>query len=142
MSPSPEGIHTRPSGDLATGSVSGWRLVRAAAVFSCLKGGLILGTLPRRVVLRPTDTMNQSMTECYRQWLREQLQTRLNTPADTHQAEVLYLPLRELEQITIEELYFHLMRCGIRAPQRTTASILAISRETVRTALRSLRALC
>lgn len=71
----------------------------------------------------------QDIRNNYRQWLRAQLCESLRTQ---HEADVLSFFMDDIRQITIEEVYFHLLRSGIRAPRRTTASILGISRESVR----------
>ena len=72
----------------------------------------------------------------YRAWLRETLQQTLGN--NTENTDFISLPVKNLMQISIEEVYLYLMRKQWPSPQKTTAEILEISRNWVSHAIKKL----
>ena len=67
--------------------------------------------------------------EQFRLWVREVLKNVLGDDPDAPHR--FSFPVKRLLQIAIEEIYFHLMRNNVRAPQKTAADILEIDPKTV-----------
>ena len=69
------------------------------------------------------------LENAFRLWIRSMLDMYISNDAD--KANHLYLPLRRLAVIAIEEVYFYLDRHNLPAPRKTTANILKIDPKTV-----------
>lgn len=69
------------------------------------------------------------LENAFRLWIRSMLDLYVGNDAD--KANHLYLPLRRLAVIAIEEVYFYLDRHNLPAPRKTTANILKIDPKTV-----------
>ena len=64
-----------------------------------------------------------------REWLRSVMDVTLgNNPDATH---YFYLPVKQIENIVIEEVYRYLMQHRFRAPRQTTADICDVNVKTV-----------
>ena len=74
--------------------------------------------------------------EMYRAWLRETLQQTLGNTAEN--TDFISLPVKNLMQISIEEVYLYLMRKQWPSPQKTTAEILEIGKVSVWRAIKKL----
>ena len=67
--------------------------------------------------------------EQFRLWVRQVLANELGNDPDAPRR--FSFPIKRLNQIAIEEIYLHLMRNNVRAPQKTTADIFEIDPKTV-----------
>ena len=74
--------------------------------------------------------------EMYRAWLRETLQQTLGNNAEN--TDFISLPVKNLMQISIEEVYLYLMRKQWPSPPKTTAEILELHRHWVSHAIEKL----
>ncbi len=77
---------------------------------------------------------NYDMTETFRVWLREELKEVLGDNPEN--ADYALLRVKDLMQISIEEVYLYISRKQWRTPQKTTAEMLEISRKSVLRALK------
>ena len=74
-----------------------------------------------------TDFIN--LENAYRMWVRETLETTLGNDPDN--AGWVSLPVKNLMQITIVELYRYLVRKNWPSAQKTTAEVMEIHRKSV-----------
>jgi len=70
-----------------------------------------------------------NLENAYRTWLRETLETTLGN--DSENTGWVSLPVKDLMQITITELYRYLVRKNWPSAQKTTAEVLEINRKSV-----------